>query len=66
RVVALAAGLGVALTPAGSTHPYGLDPEDRNLRLAPSMPPLADVKQAMAAVALCVELAAVERQATGN
>jgi DNA-binding transcriptional MocR family regulator len=63
RVVELAAGAGIALTPAGATFPYGEDPLDRNIRLAPSMPPLAEVEQAMDAVATCVLLAAAEAAA---
>ncbi len=60
RVVELAKGAGIALTPAGATFPYGKDPQDSNIRLAPSMPPLAEVEQAMDAVATCVLLAAAE------
>jgi len=60
RVVELAAEVGVALTPAGATHPGGVDPEDRNIRLAPTRPPLAEVEQAMEVVALCIRLAAAE------
>lgn len=60
RVVELAQGAGIALTPAGATFPYGRDPRDANLRLAPSLPPLAEVEQAMEAVATCVLLAAAE------
>ena len=60
RVVELAKGLGVALTPAGSSYPYGRDPHDRNIRLAPTMPPLPEVTAAMEAVATCVLLAAAE------
>ncbi|HEY7813928.1 MAG TPA: aminotransferase class I/II-fold pyridoxal phosphate-dependent enzyme [Nakamurella sp.] len=63
RVVGLAKGLGVALTPAGASYPYGHDPEDRNIRLAPSMPPLPEVTSAMEAVATCVLLAAAEKLA---
>lgn len=63
RVVALAKDVGVALTPAGSSFPYGDDPADQNIRLAPTMPPLAEVTAAMNAVATCVLLAAAERQA---
>ncbi|GAB2470808.1 aminotransferase class I/II-fold pyridoxal phosphate-dependent enzyme [Xylanimonas ulmi] len=63
RVVELAKGAGIALTPAGATFPYGRDPRDANIRLAPSMPPLAEVEQAMDAVATCVLLAAAEAQA---
>ncbi len=61
RVVELAKGAGIALTPAGATFPYGHDPHDANLRLAPSLPPLAEVEAAMEAVATCVLLAAAER-----
>ncbi|RPF19869.1 aminotransferase class I/II-fold pyridoxal phosphate-dependent enzyme [Myceligenerans xiligouense] len=60
RVVALAKDAGIALTPAGATFPYGKDPEDKNIRLAPSMPPLAEVTAAMEGVATCVLLAAAE------
>ena len=59
RVVALAKEAGVALTPAGATFPDG-DPEDRNIRLAPSRPPVDEVRQAVAVVALCVKLASAE------
>lgn len=61
RVVALAAEAGIALTPAGSSFPYGRDPRDRNIRLAPTMPPLQEVRAAMDAVATCVLLAAAEK-----
>ena len=60
RVVALAKEAGVALTPAGSTHPYGKDPDDRTIRIAPTFPELAEVAQAAEGVALCVLLAAAE------
>lgn len=63
RVVELAKGAGIALTPAGATFPYGEDPEDRNIRLAPSMPPLEEVRVAMDGVATCVLLAAAEAAA---
>lgn len=61
RVIALAKAAGVALTPAGASFPYGDDPRDRNIRLAPTMPPLVEVTQAMDAVATCVLIAAVEK-----
>lgn len=60
RVVQLAKEAGIALTPAGATYPYGRDPENRNIRLAPSMPPLSEVREAMDGVATCVLLAAAE------
>ncbi|MFK4494320.1 aminotransferase [Dermacoccus sp. GAS27A] len=60
RVVELAKEAGIALTPAGASFPYGKDPLDENIRLAPSLPPLAEVEEAMAGVALCVLVAALE------
>ncbi len=57
EVVALAADAGVALTPAGAAFPYGDDPEDRHIRLAPTYPSLADVERAMEVFVLCVRLA---------
>lgn len=61
RVVQLAKDAGIALTPAGSSFPYGRDPRDRNIRLAPTMPVLEDVRTAMEGVATCVAFAAAER-----
>jgi DNA-binding transcriptional MocR family regulator len=61
RVVELAKAVGVALTPAGSSYPYKQDPGDTNIRLAPTMPPVAEVTAAMEAVATCVLLAAAEK-----
>ena len=51
------------LTPAGSAYPHSKDPDDRNIRLAPTFPSLADVETAMAGVAVCVALAAAENLA---
>lgn len=58
-VVALAAELGVALTPAGATFPNGLDPRDANIRIAPSFPVLEELEQAMDIFVLCVRLCAL-------
>ena len=63
RVVALAKEAGIALTPAGSSFPNGEDPRNRNIRLAPTFPELAEVSSAMEAVATCVLLAAAEQVA---
>ena len=52
---------GVVLTPAGATHPYGKDPDDRIIRIAPTFPELAEVGYAAEGVALCVLLAAAEK-----
>jgi DNA-binding transcriptional MocR family regulator len=61
RVVSLAKEAGVVLTPAGATHPYGKDPDDRTIRIAPTFPELAEVAQAAEGVAICVLLAAAEK-----
>ena len=63
RVVELAAGAGVSLTPAGATYPGGVDPHDRNIRLAPTRPPVSEVREAMAVVAACIRLASEEYRA---
>ena len=60
RTVALAKGAGVTMTGAGATWPYKEDPEDSNIRIAPTLPPLEELKQAMEVFVCCVKLAAVE------
>jgi DNA-binding transcriptional MocR family regulator len=60
RVVNLANELGVSLTPAGATYPNGNDPNNSNIRLAPTRPPVAEVKLAMEVVATCIQLASLE------
>ncbi len=61
EVVRLADAAGVKLTAAGATFPYGKDPRDRNIRVAPSMPPLAQVRAAMDVVTVCVQLASLKK-----
>ena len=61
EVVRLAKEAGIALTPAGATHPYGKDPDDAVIRLAPTFPVLDEVEKAMAGVAVCVNLALAQR-----
>ncbi len=61
RVVELAKSAGVTLTPAGATFPHGRDPEDKNIRIAPTFPKLADVEAAADVFTLCVEVASIER-----
>lgn len=65
EVVNMAAEIGVKLTPAGATFPYGHDPQDCNIRLAPSFPSLEDIKATMDVFTTCVKLASV-RQALVN
>lgn len=66
EVVRLAAEAGVKLTPAGAAFPYGKDPDDRHIRLAPTFPGLDELKQAMDVFTLCVQLATVRRQLHGT
>ncbi|AZI58935.1 aminotransferase class I/II-fold pyridoxal phosphate-dependent enzyme [Nakamurella antarctica] len=66
RVVALAKEAGIALTPAGATFPYGKDPKDSNIRLAPTFPSLADLEKATQGLTVCVLLGAVEKQLTST
>ena len=61
RVVQLCKEAGVVLTGAGATYPYGKDPLDRNIRLAPTYPPLEEVKEAIELFCICTKLAAVEK-----
>lgn len=61
RVWELAKDAGINLTKAGSAFPHGVDPENKNIRLAPSMPPIEQVEDAMDGVATCVLLAALEQ-----
>jgi DNA-binding transcriptional MocR family regulator len=60
KVVALAKEAGVELTPAGATHPYGKDADDRTIRIAPTFPELPEVAMAAEGVAVCVLLAVAE------
>ncbi|MCY3844213.1 MAG: aminotransferase class I/II-fold pyridoxal phosphate-dependent enzyme [Acidobacteria bacterium] len=62
RVVALAAEAGVKLTPAGATFPYGRDPDDTNIRIAPTYPALEEIDQAMPVFVGAVALAAARRR----
>src|SRR5690606_35256628 len=65
RVVQLAKEAGIALTPAGASFPYGRDPRDCNVRIAPSFPSAGDLAAAMDGLATCVLLAATEKLLAG-
>ena len=60
-VINMSADAGVKLTPAGSAYPYKKDPQNRNIRIAPSFPPLADIQAAMELVAICIQLVSLEK-----
>ena len=70
RTVELCKNVGVTLTPAGSTFPYRKDPEDKNIRIAPSYPEIHELETAMRVVCTCAKLAAaealIEKKENGN
>lgn len=61
RIVALAKEAGVIMTGAGATYPYGKDPKDSNIRIAPTFPSVHELRQAMEIFCVCVKLASVEK-----
>lgn len=61
RVFALAKECGVCLTDAGATYPYGKDPKDKNLRIAPTYPSLGELQSAVDILCCCVRIAALEK-----
>lgn len=60
RTVALAKDAGIAVTEAGATFPYRKDPEDKNIRIAPTMPPEPELRAAIDGLAICALLSATE------
>ena len=61
RTLALCKEAGVVMTGAGATYPYGKDPRDRNIRIAPSLPPVAELETAIDVFCVCLRLAALEK-----
>jgi DNA-binding transcriptional MocR family regulator len=60
RTIALAKDAGIALTEAGAAFPYRKDPDDKNIRIAPTFPSLPDLREAIDGLATCALLAATE------
>ena len=61
RTLALCKEAAVIMTSAGATFPYGVDPKDSNIRVAPSLPPVEELQQAMEVFCCCLKLAALEQ-----
>ena len=61
RALALCKEAGVVMTGAGATFPYGKDPQDSNIRIAPSLPPVNELEKAMDVFCTCLKLAALEK-----
>ena len=61
RALALCKETGVIFTSAGATYPYGIDPSDSNIRIAPSLPPVNELVEAMDVFCTCVKIAALEK-----
>ena len=61
RTLALCKEAGVTMTGAGATFPYGKDPQDSNIRIAPSLPPVEELEQAIAVMCVCLKMAALEK-----
>lgn len=64
-IVAKCKKAGLVMTGAGATYPYGKDPHDSNIRIAPTYPPLSDLMVAMELFALCVKLVSIDKLLAG-
>ena len=61
RTLALCKEAGVVMTSAGATHPYGKDPKDTNIRIAPTLPPVKELEQALEVLCICLKVATLEK-----
>ena len=62
ETVRLLGEAGVVMTPAGASYPYGRDPHDSNIRIAPTFPPLEELQTAMDLFCICAQMAAVRKR----
>ena len=62
RTLELCKQAGVTMTEAGATYPYGIDPQDSMIRIAPSLPPIEELEKAMQVFCTCLQLAAWEKK----
>lgn len=65
RTLQLCKEAGIVMTDAGATYPYGIDPNDSNMRIAPSLPTVDVLRQALAAYCICLRMAALEKLING-
>lgn len=61
KIVSMCKDAGVALTPAGASYPYGIDPKDSNIRLSPSFPVVDDIEKAVKILTICARITAAEK-----
>ena len=61
KIVSMCKEAGVALTPAGASYPYGKDPKDSNIRLAPSFPGIEDIEKAVRILTICAKITAIDK-----
>lgn len=61
KVVSMMAEAGIVMTTAGATFPYGKDPRDRNIRIAPTLPSLDEIKKAMEVFCICVQIISIDK-----
>lgn len=61
EVIKMTAEAGVIMTPAGATFPYGKDPRDRNIRIAPSFPSVEELKKAMEIFCICIQIVSINK-----
>ena len=66
RTIELCRQAGVIMTNAGATFPYGIDPKDRNIRIAPSYPSVSELQQAMDVFCCCLKCAAFEQMSQNS